>query len=142
MLGAGTALVFSALFFMPGLLEQFETPKIEAVRVCGLGALTLALLAGRAGRPRRWRPLDGAVVAWLAVEIVTTLLSRSPRVSLLGETRQHEGLLTSLALTGIYFAARDAFARPGRMRRALHLVVGLATLVGLYALVQAAGHDP
>jgi putative inorganic carbon (HCO3(-)) transporter len=142
MLWVGTALVFSALFFMPGLLEQFETPKIEAVRVCGLGALALALLGGRAGRPRGWRPLDRAVVAWLAVEIVATALSISPRVSLVGETRQREGLLTSTALAGLYFAARDAFARPGRMRAALGLVLALASLVGLYAIVQAAGHDP
>jgi O-antigen ligase len=142
MLWVGTALVFSALFFMPGLLEQFEAPKIEAVRVCGLGALALSLLGGRAGRPRRWGPLDCAVVVWLAVEMLATALSVSPRLSLLGEPRQREGLLTSTALAGLYFAARDAFARPGRMRAALGLVVVLASLAGLYAVVQATGHDP
>src|SRR5258706_888839 len=108
MLWLGPALVFAVLVFMPGLLEQFEAPKVEAVRVLGLGALTLALIAGRAGRPRRWSLVDGAVVGWLAVEILATLLSVSPRVSLMGETRQREGLLTSLALAGLYFASRDA----------------------------------
>src|SRR5437867_103857 len=103
------ALAGSAFLFMPGLLEQFETPKIELVRASGLGALALGLIAGRAGRPRRWTMPDRAVAAWLAIELIATLCSVSPRVSLLGETRQREGLLTSLALAGLYFVARDAF---------------------------------
>jgi O-antigen ligase len=142
MLWVGTALVSSVLFFMPGLLEQFEAPKIEAVRVCGLSALAWSLVSGRAGRPRHWVPLDRAVAGWLAAEVLATLLSVSPRLSLLGETRQREGLLTSLALTGLYFAARDAFARPGRARMIVDLALTLAALAGLYAATQAAGWDP
>ncbi len=143
MVWVAVALAGSMLLFMPGLLEQFETPKIEMVRACGLGALALGLIAGHAGRPARWTLLDRAVVAWLAVELLATLFSVSPRVSVVGETRQREGLLTSLALVGLYFAARDAFARaPGRIRLALDLVLGLVTVVGLYAIVQVAGHDP
>ena len=46
MLWVGAALLFSMGFFMPGLLEQFEAPKVEAVRVCGLGALALSAVAG------------------------------------------------------------------------------------------------
>ena len=137
------ALAGSALLFMPGLLEQFETPKIEVVRTCGLGALALGLIAGRAGRPARWSLLDRAVIVWLAVEIVTTVLSVSSRVSVVGETRQREGLLTSLALVGVYFAAREGFARAtSRIGLALDLVLGLASVVGLYAIAQVLGHDP
>src|SRR5262245_37008426 len=136
------ALLGSAFLFMPGLLEQFETPKIEIVRTCGLAALTSGLIAGRAGRPRRWSMLDRAVVAWLAVEVLATILALSPRVSLVGETRQREGLLTSLALAGLYFAARDAFARAPRMRVLLDLALGAGSIVGLYALVQVLGADP
>ena len=135
------ALGFAILFFMPGLLQQFDVPKIEAVRVCGLGALAASAIAGLAGWLRRWRALDVAVVAWLAVEVLATVLSRSPRLSVLGEPRQREGLLTSLALAGLYFAARDAFARPGRFRVTLTFAAGLAGLAGLYALAQVTGHD-
>jgi len=136
------ALTGAMWFFMPGLLEEFETPKIELLRACGLGALAFGLIAGRAGRPRRWTTLDRAVVAWLAVEVLATALSLSPRVSLVGETRQREGLLTSLALVGLYFAAREAFARPERMRLVLDLALAMASVVGLYGVAQATGHDP
>jgi O-antigen ligase len=135
------ALGFAVLFFMPGLLQEFDVPKIEAVRVCGLGALAAGLVGGLAGRPRRWRALDVAVVAWLAVEGIATVLSRSPRLSVLGEPRQREGLLTSLALAGLFFAARDAFARPARMRAVLAIGSGLAGVAALYALAQVGGHD-
>src|SRR5262245_11999252 len=136
------ALLGSAWLFMPGLLEQFETPKIELVRMCGLGALAASLIAGRAGRPRRWTMLDRAVLAWLGVEILSTVFSVSPRVSLVGETRQRERLLTSLALIGLYFAARDALAHPARVRIALDTILGAASLAALYALLQILGQDP
>ena len=137
------SLAGAVLLFLPGLLEQFETPKIELVRACGLGALAHGLIAGRAGRPARWRPLDWAVAAWLAVEILATVFSISPRVSVVGETRQREGLLTSLALAGLYFAARDAFARePRRIRHLLDLALVLASVAGLYAVLQVMGGDP
>ena len=143
MVWVAVALAGSAFLFMPGLLEQFETPKIEIVRTCGLGALALGLIAGRAGRPTRWSLLDRAVAAWLAIEIIATVLSVSPRVSVVGETRQREGLVTSLALVGLYFAARDAFARAAsRIPLALDLMLGLATVVGLYAIAQVMGQDP
>jgi O-antigen ligase len=142
MLWLGSALICSLLLFVPGLFEQFETPKIEAVRLCGLGALAWSLVSGLAGRPRRWRPLDVAVAAWLLVEFLATALSGSPRLSLLGETRQHEGLLTSLSLAGLYFVGREALSRVGRTRATLLLWIVAASLVGLYALIQVAGLDP
>jgi O-antigen ligase len=138
MLWLAVALAGAMLLFVPGLFEQFETPKIELVRVCGLGALALA--GGRASRPRRWHPLDRAVAVWLAVEVAATALSRSPRLSLLGESRQHEGLLTSLALVGLYAAAREATRR--RLGATLLLVVAGASLAGGYALIQVFGADP
>lgn len=142
MVWLSVALAGSVLLFMPGLLEQFETPKIELLRACGLGALAFGLIAGRAGRPARWSLLDRAVVAWLAVEVIATAGSVAPWVSVVGETRQREGLLTSMALVGLYFAARDAFARPARMPVTLDLALGLAVVVGLYAIAQVLGWDP
>ena len=68
------ALLGSAFLFMPGLLEQFETPKIEIVRLCGLAALAASLIAGRAGQPRRWSMLDRAVERMAALAPVNALL--------------------------------------------------------------------
>lgn len=141
MLWLVAALACAVLFFLPGLLQQFDVPKTEWVRVWGIGALAMSLIAGRAGRPRRWRALDVAVAAWLAVEALATALSVSPVLSLIGEPRQREGLLTSVALAGLYFGARDAFARPERPRRLFAVFAALAAASCAYALVQVAGAD-
>ena len=135
------AIVATILIFVPGLLEQFETPKAEVVRVCGIAALAIALASG----PRswgRWQPLDMAVGACVAVEILATVSSAAPMVSLLGSPPQREGLLTSLGLAGIYAAARLSSGRPQVIERTFDALLAAAALASLYAIAQAAGLDP
>ena len=44
---ARIALVLAVLVFVPGLREDFETPKTFVVRALGLGALALAATSWR-----------------------------------------------------------------------------------------------
>ncbi|MBI1797972.1 MAG: O-antigen ligase family protein [Candidatus Eisenbacteria bacterium] len=156
------ALGLAFVFFVPGLLEQFEVPKTEAVRVCGFACMAWAFAAGWGRRAGRVRPLvliDIAVLAWLAVEIAATVASVSPGLSLFGEPEQREGLLTSLALAGLYAAVRVTAgggqatgAAPGSRRAsgasagALHVSLEVlawaAAVASLYAVLQAAHLDP
>ena len=138
------ALVLAILAFLPGLRESFEPPKAAAVRVCGLALLIAALAALRTRRQVERLPLDLAVGAWLLVEILSTAFSASPLLSLVGEPVQREGLLTSLALAGTYFAMRTL---PSRARAAgLDATLGWflvpAAVASVYALAQTAGFDP
>ena len=143
------ALALAILVFIPGLRESFEPSKAAVVRVCGLGLLAAAAFAWRERR-HRLTPTDGAVAAWLLVEAAATAGSESPLLSLAGESVQREGLLTSLALGGIYFAARLSFAgagarapsTPASARGTLDLAIVTATLAGAYALAQSVGLDP
>jgi O-antigen ligase len=139
------------LVFVPALLEQFEAPKAMVVRVAGVGALAYlaadALRPPRAAAARRWflQPLDVALVIWLGVEIVCTAASVSPRISLLGDEGQHEGLLTSLGLAGVYFAARRATEGEAPARRAMGLLTTALTALAVaagYALLQFSRLDP
>jgi len=136
------ALAASIVAFAPGLLEQFEAPKAEVVRVLGVGSLAALLVSARGPERIRWQPLDVAVGVWLTVEVLGTLFSVAPRLSLLGEVRQREGLLTSLGLAGLYFAARSGVADIGRTRTTVLVAIAAATLASLYALIQALGLDP
>src|SRR5437867_10328308 len=137
------ALVLALLLFLPGLLEQFEAPKAEVVRVLGIAALA-ALATGLATRrPSRLphsTPLDLAVLAWLTVELLATFASVSPRISFFGDTKQSEGLLTSLGLAGLYFAARCASPADARGTLTVTLIAG--GLAAAYAALQALGLDP
>jgi len=92
----------------------------------------------------RWRemtPLDLAVLAWWVSELIATLASVSPALSVFGEPDQREGLLTSTALAGFYFGLRGARARGARWDVIDAMLAG-ASLASAYALWQAAGLDP
>ena len=135
------AVVGSILLFLPGLLEQFEAPKAAVVRILGIAALAATTAGLTSKRPRpQWIPLDAGVLAWLLVELLATLASVSPRISFFGDTKQSEGLLTSLGLAGLYFGARAA-AR-AETRGTLALALAAAAVAALYAALQALGVDP
>lgn len=135
-------LVATILTFTPGLFEGWETPKAAVARIAGWGLLA-AVLATRGWRARlRLQPLDLAVAGMLAVELLATAFSVAPRVSLVGDPQQHEGLMTSVALAGLYLAARLALPRPGDARGTLDAWVIAACGASAYAFLQAAGLDP
>jgi O-antigen ligase len=89
----------------------------------------------------RWRALDLCVGAWLLVELASTLASVSPTISLLGDTAQHEGLLTSLGLAGLYGAARLATTDAASARRTLAVILGAVAASCAVAYWQLATFD-
>jgi O-antigen ligase len=136
------ALALSIVLFLPGLLDPFEGPKAAVVRTLGLGALAAWLVSAPARRRLRWQPLDLAVAGWLGVEFLGTVRSVAPRLSFLGESGQHEGLLTSLGLAGLYLAARWCPPDPRRVRTTLQVAIAAAAAASAYALIQTLGLDP
>src|SRR5258708_21984579 len=88
------ALVRVALLFVPGLRDSFEPPRAAVVRAAGLALLVYVAAAGRRGAAPRRTGMDAAIAAWLAIEVLATLASRSPLVSAIGEPMQREGLVT------------------------------------------------
>jgi O-antigen ligase len=145
LLWARSAVVVSILVFVPFLFEQFDAPKAAAVRVLGSGAMAAALAA--TVRPRRgedrtsWHLLDVAVLVWLGAELIATVASQAPRLSVFGDIEQHEGLLTSVGLAGIYASARLGTRDARDARRTLSWVAAAATLASLHALAQVVGLD-
>jgi O-antigen ligase len=141
MIALRAALVLSVLVFMPRLVESFEFPKIAIVRVLGFCAFA-GWLASTPWRRRRFSFFEWALLGWLAVEALTTVTSVSPRISLLGDALQHEGLLTSIAVAGLALGARDALADGRALARTIGVALAAAVLACAYALFQVAGYDP
>ena len=154
------AIGLALLAYLPGLLEQFESPKAAVVRVLG-GGLLAAALAGllsrdrpgsvRADRPAaargaapRWHVLDLCVCAWLVIESLSTWTSVAPTISVFGDRAQQEGLLTSIGLAGIYSGARLGTAGAGEARRLLLSTIGaiaIACCVGFWQLASFGDAD-
>src|SRR5258706_2179059 len=128
--------------FLPGSYETWEPRKAAVLRIAGAGLLVAVLATPGWSRRLGQRRLDLAVVLWLIVEALATLASRSPRLSLFGDAMQHEGLLTSIALGGIYLASRCCLTSEKAANRALNAWLAAAGVAALYAFAQAAGLDP
>jgi len=136
------SLLLSVLLFVPLLVEQFETPKAIAIRVTGLAAFGVAAVAAGSPRVRRWTALDAAVGAWLAVEALATVFSVSPVLSLIGETEQRQGLLTSITIAALYCASRIVTRAAADAMTLLATAVGAVSVSCGYAVLQALGGDP
>ncbi|MEO5616887.1 MAG: O-antigen ligase family protein [Candidatus Eisenbacteria bacterium] len=139
------ALVAATLGFVPGLLDPFNGPKAAVLRLIGLPLLLfVAVDAARAPRSRRGVPcaLDLAVAFWVVGSLCSAAFGLSPRLSLLGELGQREGVLTVLALAGVYAAARRSHHETGHARATLTTALAAATLAAAYAMLQRAGLDP
>jgi len=147
------AIALTLLAYLPGLLEQFESPKAAVVRVLGGGLLAAALVglrrrdrpgAARADRPAapgagaRWHVLDLGVCAWLVIESLSTWTSVAPTLSVFGDRAQHEGLLTSIGLAGIYAGARLGTAGAGDARRLLLSTISAIAIAGCVGFWQLA----
>jgi len=150
-LAVRTAITLTILGFFPGLLEPFTPAKALAVRVLGLALLagTAAQMAlGRFARGSGARDhagrlslLDGGVLAWTFVSLVSALAGVSLRLSSFGEIEQREGWITTLSLAGLYLAARFGHRDRADTRRTLGVVIGAAVVTAAYALLQRAGYD-
>jgi O-antigen ligase len=142
LLAVRVTLVSALLLFLPGQVEIFEAPKASLLRVCGAVALGLALGRPDAFRRARWQPLDLAVAAWVAVELLATMFSESPLLSVVGEPDQRGGLLTSLALAGVYLCARLGTRDAADARGTLDALLCAAAITCSYGVLQALGLDP
>src|SRR5439155_7463477 len=133
------ALAAAILGFVPGVLEPFQPVKMLLLRCIGSGLLVWVALEAWAGRAPRSGGMSAAVLAWAGAAALATLFSISPRLSLLGEIDQREGLLAVLALAGLHLATRQSHRSVSDVRETLRVVVGCAVAAALYAQLQLAG---
>lgn len=130
------------LGFVPWLLEPFHAFKAIVLRAIGLPLLAWYVAEAFTGRVARPGLLTLAVVGWIAVSALATVFSVSPRLSFLGELTQREGLVTTLALAGLYFASTQAHRNEAHVRTTLTVLLGAGVLAAAYAQLQLAGLDP
>jgi O-antigen ligase/tetratricopeptide (TPR) repeat protein len=136
-------LLLSPLVFSSHVIESFETGKAVVLLCTGASLLALLILDG----PHWWgslrtEKLDVAVLLLLSSGVLSTLLSMSPRTSLVGAQDSFSGLLTQLALGSLYLASRVWLRDTAQWRRLLGAPVAAAGLSAGYALMQVGGLDP
>jgi O-antigen ligase len=138
------------LVFLYQSFDIFELAKLTFLRL-----ITLTMIGAwmvMCFRSRRFiiarTPVDYFVLAYLGIYTLATIFSGNPRISLLGEYGRFEGLLTIYNYVAVFFLAgifiRENNAVPDKrefIRGLLLTMLGGATLVSLYGVVQRFGLD-
>jgi len=123
-----THLALSPVVFSTATSDAFDHPKtmlleLTALALVGLG-LSAWLRQGTAAvlealRPFRRDPVTFGLLAGLAVAVVTTISSYSPRTSLWGGYQSFSGLCTTAACVVLFGGTLLAFRTGGDWRRLL-----------------------
>ncbi len=141
----GAAAIVVPLVFVTDRLDAFALPKVTVLRFFAVVMLVvIAVRMMRSGFPRlEWiLPVDGAVAAFLVLNVAAWALSIDPYQSFFGERFQYQGLLTILLYVGFFYVARFVFGAERRLVWLFAAVAGTGAAVSAYALLQRAGFDP
>jgi tetratricopeptide (TPR) repeat protein/O-antigen ligase len=152
------ALVLAPLFFNSYSSRTFEPDKIALVRSIALiiaAAWVVKLIEERGLRwevvafnPRRkfesfrQLPLALPVAALLAVTLLSTLLSLTPRISFWGSYTRLQGTYTTLAYLVVFAAVAVNLRRKEQVERLVNTIIYASLPVSLYGVMQRLHLDP
>lgn len=139
------AIMGSAVLFWQKPIDDFTLVKVTFVWIITLGVVVLTLSdwfrRGIVRVPRS--PFIALLGAFVAAMVIAVAVSPSTTLSLIGQYRRYTGFFpylsyVILAFTAVALATRSSMT-VDRVVRAIWIA---ASLVALYALIQAAGADP
>lgn len=139
--------IFIPLTFTTINSELFEFPKFILLLSGTLTILTawiIDLLINKKTLDPKYfvnNPISVAVLAVLATQLIATIFSINPYTSFWGYySRYHQGLLTTICYTVIYFAA-TIYLDKKSVLKLIKMSVGAAFVISLYAIAQRLGVD-
>jgi O-antigen ligase len=129
------------------IADPWVLPKELAMLAISTGlAGALAVIAWRSGLQLRdlgaWPLATKALLAYLAISILATVLSADPVRSIVGHPEQNQGLAATLAYAVGFAAAAVYLVEPERVRSLLKVAVAAAFVVAAYGIAQQLGFDP
>ena len=141
------ATIFIPLTFTTFNSELFEFPKFILLLSAALTILVAwiidAYLNHKSFIPKEIikKPISLAVLSILATQLLSTIFSINPYTSFWGYySRFHQGLLTTICYTILYFAA-SLYLDKKSVLKLIKVSVGSAFFISLYAILQRLGID-
>lgn len=144
------ALITAPLFFNVYSSRVFEPDKIALVRSIALvmaGAWIVRQIERAFGgmNPRLWlkeNPLALPTLVVVLVNIVSTIFSVAPGVSLWGSYQRLQGLDTTLSYIAIFFLAASSLRMRAQFDRAINTTILTSFPIAYYGLIQHYKLDP
>ena len=137
--GLGLALAGSLLAVSPFQSAAYSIPKLAALSA-GACLAWAALMLRPA--PRRRTPLDAPILACAAVLAASFFSSSDRFLSFIGRYQMYSLGVLPLALFAAFYYAAVRSGEPEEPRPLMRLCAAAAVLMGLHALMQAAGAEP
>jgi len=153
-----TAVVVVPLFFNVYSSRVFEPDKLTLLRSIALVMVTAWLIKtveeARVGTGPQGRSLAGLwarardiplvlpTLLLIAVYLISTLGSVTPRVSLWGSYQRLQGTYTTLAYLVLFFLLLQNLRRPSQIRRLVTMVIVVSLPISMYGLIQHYELDP
>jgi O-antigen ligase len=131
--------------WLPGHDDAYALPKVALLQVASLAgaAMFLGYVVAGGSVSRSVSPIiDVPLLTFTALTVVSAILSVDQRQSVLGEPYQYQGLVTTLAYVGSFYAARLALGTRPRFLALLYAVVAGGIVSVAYGLAQWLGADP
>ena len=158
-------LIVTPLFFNVHSSRVFEPDKISLMRSIALlmaaawlvKAINDGFGAGRARsgdrpelvepRPSLWQrvrstPLVLPTLLLVLAYLISTALSLTPRISLMGSYQRMQGTYTTLSYIVIFFLVLGHLRRPEQWRRLAYAIILTSLPIAIYGILQRSGLDP
>jgi tetratricopeptide (TPR) repeat protein len=144
------AVVVTPLFFNVYSSRVFEPDKLTTLRTIALIMAAVWLVKfieersnGREDIGFSWdTPLVYPTLFTVAVYLISTLLSVTPRISFFGSYQRLQGMYTTLAYIVIFFVILQGLRTRAQLDRLLTVVILNSLPIALYGLVQRNKLDP
>ena len=123
--------------------DQFDLVKLTVTRViCIIGCVGLLWAYTREGLIPRSSWVVRLYYVFIALVVLSTIVSISPETAIFGKYRRYEGLLTHLLYGAAFLLAFQLVDGPERARTVALCLVGSGTVVAVYGAAQYVGLDP
>jgi tetratricopeptide (TPR) repeat protein len=144
------AVIVTPLFFNVYSSRVFEPDKLTTLRTVAvlMGVIWLARFVEETAHGRRqigftWRtPLVLPTAFTVVVYLVSTMLSVTPRVSLVGSYQRLQGTFTTLSYVVVFLVILDRLRTRVQLRRLVTVAILNSLPISLYGLIQRNGLDP
>jgi tetratricopeptide (TPR) repeat protein len=132
------------LFFWLPLYSTFDLAKLTIMYALSLIILGMWLIKAIAAKEIKLcrTPLDIPILAFLLINILTTLTSVSPCISLFGFYKRYEGLLAITNYIFLFYVVVNFMNTPKLITQLVKTMIMTATFISIYGLFQHFDMDP
>lgn len=136
-------IIIPTFFWLP-LYDTFDLAKLTLLYTLNLVILALWLIKAIASKEVKLcrTPLDIPILAYLGINILVTLTSVSPTISLFGFYKRYEGLLPITNYLFLFYVVVNFMNTPALIKRLIKAMILTATIIAIYGIFQRFDHDP